>query len=167
MPIDPAESGYLRFFYLDWRPTPLGRVWSRIYAWLAGIGATPAHLVTLQVVNRHNGRLTPTVLVAVSFQGHSYLVSMLGNGSEWVRNVRAAKGRAFLKRGRARPVLLAEIPAAARAPILKAWCQLASSGRNHLPISPGAPLSDFAAIAADYPVFRIAQPDAQQGIRLC
>ena len=53
------------------------------------------------------------------------------------------------------PVLLREIPVKERAPILKAWCQVATSGRQHLPISPEAPVDDFEAIADDYPVFRI------------
>jgi hypothetical protein len=80
---------------------------------------------------------------------------MLGDGSEWVQNVRAAAGKAFIKRGRSEPIILTEIPAWERAPILKAWCQVATSGRQHLPVSHQAPVSDFAAIADDYPVFRI------------
>jgi len=80
---------------------------------------------------------------------------MLGDGSEWVHNVRAAGGKAFIKRGRSRPVLLVELKPEERAPILKAWAQVATSGRKHLPVSHDAPLADFEAIAADYPVFRI------------
>jgi len=80
---------------------------------------------------------------------------MLGDGSEWVQNVRAAGGKAFIKRGRRHPVMLSEIPAQKRASILKAWCQVATSGRQHLPVSHRAPISAFEAIAGDYPVFRI------------
>jgi hypothetical protein len=80
---------------------------------------------------------------------------MLGDGSEWVQNVRAAGGEAFIKRGRSRPVMLTEIPSEEQAPILKAWCQVATSGRHHLPVPHDAPVSAFEAIAADYPVFRI------------
>lgn len=53
------------------------------------------------------------------------------------------------------PVRLAEIPPHERAPILKAWCQVATSGRQHLPVSPHEPVSAFETIAGDYPVFRI------------
>ena len=80
---------------------------------------------------------------------------MLGDGSDWVKNIRAAGGKAFIKRGRSRPVMLTELKAEERAPILKAWCRVATSGRKHLPVLHDAPLSDFEAIAADYPVFRI------------
>jgi hypothetical protein len=153
---DPAErSGYLRFFYRDWRPTRLGKIVSRAWAWASGLGLTPQFLLTLQVRDRRNGRLRTTVLVVVSHQDQRYLVSMLGDGSEWVRNVRAAGGEAFIKRGRSRQVELTEIPPGERAPILKAWCQVATSGRQHLPIPHDAPVSAFEAIAADYPDFCI------------
>ena len=80
---------------------------------------------------------------------------MLGNGSGWVQNVRASGGKAFIKRGRRYPVSLTEIPTEERAPVLKAWCQVATSGRQHIPVSHRAPVSAFEAIASDYPVFRI------------
>ena len=144
---DPAEqSGYLRFFYRDWRPTRLGKIWSRAFALISGLGLTPQVLLTLQVKSRSTGRLNSTILVVASHEGQRYLVSMLGDGSEWVRNVRAASGEAFIKRGRPRPVMLTEIPPEERAPILKAWCGVATSGRQHLPVSHDAPLSAFEAI---------------------
>jgi hypothetical protein len=156
---DPAErSGYLRFFYRDWRPTRLGKIWNGAFAWVSGLGLTPQILLTLQVRDRRNGRLRTTVLVVVSHQDQRYLVSMLGDGSEWVRNVRAAGGEAFIKRGRSSQVELTEIPPGERAPILKAWCQVATSGRQHLPVLHDAPVSAFEAIARDYPVFRIDSP---------
>jgi hypothetical protein len=153
---DPAEqSGYLRYFYRDWRPTRLGHFWSRAFAWVAGLGLTPSILTALQVRNRQTGRLELVVLVSTSYNGQRYLVSMLGDGSEWVQNARAADGQAFIKRGRSRPVVLTEIPISERAPILKAWCKVATSGRRHLPVAHDAPVTAFAKIAANYPVFRI------------
>ena len=153
--VDPAEQdGFLRFFYRNWRPTGLARIHNGIFAWLSGLGLLPQILLTLQT-RSPGGGLRPTVLAVVVFQGERYLVSMLGDGSQWVANVRASHGEAFIKRGRSHPVRLIEIPPAARAPILKAWCQIATSGRKHLPIPFDAPLSAYEAIAADYPVFRI------------
>lgn len=112
-------------------------------------------LVTLLVADRMNGTQRSIVLAVVEHDGSRYLVSMLGDTSEWVRDIRAAAGKAFVKRGRACPVTLTEIPIIERAPILKAWCQVATSGRRHLPVSHDAPVSAFEAIAMDYPVFRI------------
>jgi deazaflavin-dependent oxidoreductase (nitroreductase family) len=153
---DPAERRRsLRLFYHGWRPTRLGKLVNSVWAWLSGLGLTPPILLTLQVKGRRSGRLRTNVLVPATYGGHRYLVSILGDNSEWVRNVRAAGGGAFIKRGRSRPVTLTEIPAAERAPILKAYCEVATSGRHHFPVPRTAPLSELAAIAADYPVFRI------------
>jgi len=157
---DPAErSGYLRFFYRNWHPTRLGRLWSRACAWVAGLGLLPEVLVTLLVKDRRSARLHATVLVAAPYEGHRYLVSMLGERSEWVQDIRATGGAAFVKRRQAQPVVLTEIAPDKRAPILKAWCRVATSGRRHLPVSHEAPVSAFVAIAADYPVFRIDWPN--------
>jgi hypothetical protein len=153
---DPAEqSGYLRYFYRDWKTTRLGRMWNRAFAFVAGFGLLPELLVTLQVRDRTSGRLYPTLLVGAQYEGQRYLVSMLGEHSGWVENVRAADGKAFIKRWRPSPVKLTEIAIGERAPILRQWVQVATSGRRHLPVSPDAPLSAFEAIASDYPVFRI------------
>ena len=153
---DPAEgSGYLRLFYRDWRPTRLGKLVTGALAWLSGLGLTPRVLLTLQARGRRSGRLHSNVLVVTKHDGQRYLVSMLGDGSEWVRNVRAAGGEAFVKRGRSRPVRLTEVPVGERGPILKAYCQVATSGRHHFPVSHNASLSEFDAVAERYPVFRI------------
>jgi deazaflavin-dependent oxidoreductase (nitroreductase family) len=153
---DPAEQGrYLRLFYKDWRPTRLGKLLNGGWAWLSGLGLTPSILLTLQVKGRRSGQVRTNVLVPAKLGGQRYLVSMLGENSEWVRNVRAAGGEAFIKRGRSRPVRLIEIPAEERAPILKEYCRVATSGRHHFPIPYDSPVSAFEAIAADYPVFRI------------
>jgi hypothetical protein len=98
---DPAEqSGYLKFFYRDWRPTRLARLWNRAYAWVAGLGILPPLLANLQVHDRRDGRLRSTILVMTTYGGDRYLVSMLGHRSDWVQNVRAAGGEAAIKRGR-------------------------------------------------------------------
>lgn len=155
---DPAEhTGYLRYFYRGWRPTRIGRLWSRLYAWVSGLGILPRMLVTLQTRDRTSGRVNSTILVVATYQGQRFLVSMLGEGSEWVQNVRAAGGKAAVKRGRSRAVQLTEISPPECAPILKAWAQVATSGRKHLPVSHDAPISAFEAIAGEYPVFRIDQ----------
>jgi hypothetical protein len=130
-------------------------MWNGAFARLAGLGLSPQLLITLQVKSRTTGRLRSTILVGASYEGSRYVVSMLGENSDWVKNVRAAGGTAFIKRARLHPVVLKEIPRQDRAPILKAWSQVATSGREHLPVPHQAPLSAFAAIATNYPVFRI------------
>jgi len=96
---DPAErSGYLRCFYRNWRPTRLGRFWNRVFAWLAGRGLLPEFLITLLLKDRRSDRLHTSVLVTPTYEGREYLVSMRGGSSEWVQDVRATGGAAFVKR---------------------------------------------------------------------
>jgi hypothetical protein len=156
---DQAERGLLRFYYSNRRPTWFGRLSNQAWAYATALGLTSPIVATLQVKDRRDGRLRSTVLVPSHYEGERYLVSMLGGGSEWVKNVCAADGEAFITRGQAQPVTLIEIPPSDRAPILKAWCQVATSGRQHLPVAYDAPISAFEAIAADYPVFRIDGAD--------
>jgi hypothetical protein len=80
---------------------------------------------------------------------------MLGPGSDWVKNVDAAGGNAVLRQGRPRRVRLVPVPPEQRAPILREYVRIASSGRQHFPVPAGAPLAEFAAIADRYPVYRI------------
>jgi hypothetical protein len=51
-------------------------------------------------------------------------------------------------------------PAQDRAPLLEEYVRVASSRRKHFPLPVGAPLADFAAIAPQYPVYRIEAPPA-------
>jgi len=87
--------------------------------------------------------------------GQRYLVSMLGEGVQWVRNVRAAGGKAVLRSGGREEVQLDEVPSDQRAPILKAYLQRAPGARPHVPVSRDAPLEEFERIAAAFPVFRV------------
>jgi hypothetical protein len=80
---------------------------------------------------------------------------MLGNNTNWVRNVRAAGHRAVLLRGGRTPIRLDEIPIEQRAPVIKRYCHVATSGRVHIPVDPDAPISAFESVATRYPVFRI------------
>jgi hypothetical protein len=52
-------------------------------------------------------------------------------------------------------VSLVEVDPALRAPILRRYVALAPGARPHIPVDRRAPLHDFEAIAADYPVYRI------------
>jgi hypothetical protein len=152
---DPAESGGLRYYYRNWRPTRIGRLSNRCWAWLAGRGLAPEIVLSLQTKDRRSGVLTERPLVACDYDGREYLVSMLGDGSAWVQDVRASGGAAVIKRVDSRQVRLVDVPPVNRAPILKAWCQIATSGRQHIPVPYDAPVADFEAIAAQYPIFRI------------
>jgi len=153
--LDPAErSPVRRLFYQDWRPTRIGRWANRVAGWTSALGLSSKAAV-LEVRGRASGRPRSIPVVITTVDGSRYLVSMLGPGSDWVKNVEAADGRAVLRQRRRLPVRLVAVPTAERAPILSEYVRVATSGRHHLPVAVGAPLSEFQAIAERYPVYRI------------
>lgn len=152
---DPAERGVLRFFYRNWRPTRLGLWVNRLMNWWSGLGLPPKFQAALEVQGRKSGRTRSNPVVIATVEDKSYLVSMLGPESDWVKNVEAAHGNAVIRRGRRRRVQLVAVPPEQRAPILREYVRIAISGREHFPLAVGAPLSDFETIAGSYPVYRI------------
>jgi deazaflavin-dependent oxidoreductase (nitroreductase family) len=153
---DPAErSALMRLFYRGWRPTRLGKWANRVSGWWSGLGLPPRFMAVLEVPGRKSGHRRSNPVVIATVDGSRYLVSMLGPGSEWVKNVEAADGDAVIRQGRRRPVHLVGVPPEQRAPVLREYVRIATSGRQHFPVAAGAPLADFEAIAERYPVYRI------------
>lgn len=145
----------MRLFYRDWRPTRLGRWVNRAQGWWSGLGLPPKIQAVLEVKGRTSGRTRSNPVAITTVAGRSYLVSMLGSGSDWVKNVEAAHGEAFIRQGGRRRVHLVPVPPAERAPVLREYVRIAFSGRRHFPLPKAAPLSEFEAIAQRYPVYRI------------
>ena len=135
-----------------------GNATARRYVWFWArafrLGLLPRRWVTLEVRGRRSGTLTRFPLGMADVGGHWYVVSMLGE-CNWVRNVRAAQGRATLRRLRARPVRLLEVPVDERAPLIRRYVECVPGGRPHIPVDRHEPVEAFEAIAASYPVFRV------------
>ena len=156
---DPAErSAFNRLFYRNRRPTWAGHWVSQFFCWWARLGLPPASWVALHVRDRASGRMRQDAVVIPTLAGQQYVVSMFGTISDWVHNLEAADGEAVISHGRSVRVRLLKVPPEERAPILREYVRVASSGRKHFPLSVGAPLPEFAAIASQYPVYRIERP---------
>jgi hypothetical protein len=123
-------------------------------AFAAGIG--PNRAATLEVRGHKSGRTISFPVVVADYQGQRYLVAMLGQKTNWVRNLRADDGRAVLRSGRPESVSLVEDLSDNRAAILRRYLELAPGARPFFPIDRRAPLDDFARIVDQYPVFRVA-----------
>jgi len=144
-----------RWLYRGGRPNRVASVVNRCTAAVYALGIAPNYLVTLDVVGRRSCRILSLPLVMVVVDGERYLVSMLGEGVDWVRNVKAAGGNVRLRHGRREEVRLEEIPANQRAPVLKAYLKRAPGARPHLPIHKAAPLSEFEQVSSQFSVFRV------------
>ena len=163
---DPAErSAFNRLFYRDRRPTWLGHWVSQFFCWWARLGLPPRSWVALNVRDRVSGRMRADAIVVPTVAGESYIVSMFGDISDWVQNLEAAHGDAVISHGGSRRVHLERVPPEQRTPILREYVRVASSGRKHFPLTVGAPLGDFAAIVALYPVYRIEPVRRREEVR--
>ncbi|HEX8035837.1 MAG TPA: nitroreductase/quinone reductase family protein [Ktedonobacterales bacterium] len=153
------KDAFRQWMYRGQRPNWLARALNRATVALASsrFGAKYG-MVTLEVIGRTSGRTILLPVVVVVVDGQRYLVSMLGDNVQWVKNVRAASGRAVLHSGGNEEVHLEEIPVEQRAPILKAYLHRAPGARSHIPVNQDAPLAEFEKIAAAYPVFRLVSP---------
>ena len=140
--------------YHGGRPNRVATVVNRCWAAVHALGVSPNYLVTLEVVGRRSGRIIRLPLVIAVVGGERYLVSMLGEEVDWVRNVRAAGGSVTICHGSREQVQLEEVPIDRRAPVLKAYLKRAPGGRPHLPIHKDAPLSEFEEVSSQFPVFR-------------
>ncbi len=144
-----------RWMYRGARPNRVARTLNSFSAKLASAGIGPSRMVTLRVPGRCTGQSVAVPLVEARYHGERYLVSMLGQRTNWVRNVQAANGDVILEHGRREQVHLVEVEPAGRAPILRRYLEVAPGARAHIPVDHKAPEEEFAEISTQYPVFRI------------
>lgn len=158
-----ANDAFLRWCYRGGRPNRLASALNRIGAVLSSAGLWPSRMATLEVRGRRSGRPLSFPVVLAEQDGDRYLVAMLGEGTNWVANVRAAGGRAVLSHGRREAVRLEEVDPGSRAPVLRRYLQVAPGARPHIPVDRRAPLADFEGIADRFPVFRVRAGDVAAG----
>jgi len=144
-----------QWLYRGQRPGWIAKILNRMWANAASKKVMDNGLVALEVIGRKSGRVVSFPLVMFTMDGQRYLASMLGEEAQWVRNVRAANGKAVLRSGGYENVQLEEIPADQRAPLLKAYLHAAPGARPHVPVDMDAPLAEFEKIAPEFPVFLV------------
>lgn len=162
----PISDERLRAMYAGSRANATARRLARLWAAIFSLGLAPRRWVTLEVTGRQSGRVTRFPLGMARLNGRWYLVSMLGERCNWVRNVRAAHGLVVLRHGRASRCLLLEVPVADRPPVLRQYVRQVPGARPHVPVSRNADVGEFASIAPRYPVFLVqAAAAAERGTR--
>jgi hypothetical protein len=160
----PYSEERLRAMYAGGRGDRTARRFSRLWAATFGLGLAPRRWVTLEVRGRRTGRTVRFPLGMADWDGQWYLVPMLGRQCNWVLNVRAADGRAVLRRRRRVGCQLAEVPVAGRAVLIRRYLRQVPGARPHIPVGPHSALADFEAIAPLYPVFRVVPDDPRRSL---
>jgi hypothetical protein len=84
-----------RWRYRCGRPDRVAAFLDRVDRAIASAGLWPSRSNTLEVRSRRSGCPTSFPVVVADYQGERYLVAMLGQGVNWVANVRAAGSRPF------------------------------------------------------------------------
>jgi hypothetical protein len=131
----------------------------------SALGLTPNYVVRLEVPGRRSGVIRSSFMVLVATGGQRFLVALAGE-SEWVRNVRAAHGHVVLGAdGQRYATHLTEVPVAERAEVIWAYIHRpsprgrpmvrAGEARHYFGIEPDATPPEIAAVAENYPVFRV------------
>jgi hypothetical protein len=144
-----------RWIYRGNRPNWIAHLLNKAWEAFHSSSFGPRNWVTLEVIGRKSGKIISFPVVAAIVAGQRYLVSMLGNEAQWVQNAQAAQGKAFIRKAGRTEVRLEAVPVEQRAAILKEYLQCAPGARPHFPVNKDAPLKDFEAVAALFPVFRI------------
>jgi hypothetical protein len=127
---------------------------SRVMGLAFAVGIGPNQAATIEVRGRKTGRTISFPVVVVPYEGERYLVAMLGDKTNWVRNLRA-DNHAVLLKGKRENVSVVEDFSSNRAAILRRYLELATGARPFFPITRRAPLGDFERIVNEYPVFRV------------
>jgi deazaflavin-dependent oxidoreductase (nitroreductase family) len=136
-------------------PTPVEKVFNRVFGFLVGIGLPFPHKYLLEVRGRKSGKLYSTPINVLEWKGKRFLVAPRGR-TQWVRNAEAA-GEITLKKGsarlrfRLRPLAEAEKPE-----ILKAYLEgFKSEVQRYFAVSAGSPAGAFVELSGSYPAFEL------------
>ena len=148
-------SAFQRWQFRDGRPNRSARVLSRVLGIVFAAGIGPNQAATIEVRGRKTGRTISFPIVVVAHEGDRYLVAMLGDKTNWVRNLRA-DNHAVLQRGGRENVSLVQDFSGNRAAILRRYLEISAGARPFFPIDRRAPLDEFERIVEQYPVFRVA-----------
>ena len=135
-------------------PSSGEKLFNRLFGFLAGMGIAPSFIYLLEVKGRKSGKIFSTAINLLEINGKQFLVAPRGR-TQWVRNAEAA-GEVTLKRGSCRRFRLRPLNDSEKPQVLKTYLtNYKSAVGKFFPIAPGAPIEEFAKIAAGYPVFEL------------
>lgn len=152
------------------RPATWRRCVNRLVAWLAAMGLTPENTVCLEVAGRTTGLARRFAVTMATLGDERYLVSLAGE-ADWVRNLRAARGRAVIRHRARTEVWAEEIPVVQRGIVLAAYLTRRSlsksssaAARDYFGVNTHPSVEALQRIANYFPVFRVTPMGHQSAI---
>jgi deazaflavin-dependent oxidoreductase (nitroreductase family) len=141
-------------YYL--KGSPLNVRFNSVVGWLARQGLSIAGTAEMSVRGRKSGKMQRIPVNRHTYEGAQYLVSARGH-SQWVRNMRAARGGELRVGRKVREFSAVELPDGEKLPILRTYLEKWGWEVNQYFNGVTAKSSDEEIIAAaqDHPVFRI------------
>ncbi len=131
-------------------------VFNPLVSLLTNLGVSMRGSRILVVRGRKSGQIRTTPVNPLEIGGKRYLVAPRGE-TEWVRNLRAARG-GELRLGRHRePIGVDELPDEAKPPILREYLRRwkMETGKFFDGVTAESPESELRRIAPRHPVFRV------------
>lgn len=132
------------------------RVFNPVVALATRVGISVWGSRILRVRGRTSGEWRSHPVNLLTFEGNRYLVAPRGL-TQWVRNLRVAKGGELLLGGRVEPFSAVELGDEEKVPLLRAYLKRWSFevGMFFGGVGPDSPEAELKRIAPDHPVFRI------------
>ena len=136
-------------------PSPVERLFNRVYGFLVGLGLGFSYNYLLQVRGRKSGKVYSTPVDLLEIDGKRFLVAPRGR-AQWVRNAEAA-GEITLKKGRERRRFrLQPLDGPEKLRILQAYLdRFRREVQTYFPVAAGSPPETFEPIAQNYPAFEL------------
>jgi deazaflavin-dependent oxidoreductase (nitroreductase family) len=136
-------------------PSPVERIFNRIFGFFVGLGLGFPYNHLLQVRGRKSGKSYCTPVNLLELRG-KFPGRPLHGRTQWVRNAEAA-GEVTLKKGNTRQQYhLRPLTPAEKPEILKADLDtFRREVQRYFPVPAGSPLEAFAKLTESYPAFEL------------
>jgi deazaflavin-dependent oxidoreductase (nitroreductase family) len=136
-------------------PSPVERIFNRVFGFLVGIGLGFSHNYLLQVRGRKSGKTYSTPIDLLEMNGKKFLVAPRGR-TQWVRNAEAA-GEVVLKKGsRKDSFRLRPLEGEEKLHVLKSYLDsFRKEVQGYFAVQADSPVESFRGVAEDHPAFEL------------
>jgi deazaflavin-dependent oxidoreductase (nitroreductase family) len=133
----------------------IDRLFNGLMDFLASSGISPGYMHQLQVRGRKSGRIFTTPVNLIERDGKHWLVSPRGRG-QWTLNAEAAGEIVLKRRSKSTTYGIRATAPEERPVLLKQYLEaFPSQVQRFFAVKAGSPISEYAAVAKDHPVYEL------------